>query len=884
MIPGTVSERLAGALADRYTIERELGAGGMATVYLARDLKHDRQVALKVLRQELTAALGAERFHREIQIAAKLQHPNILPLLDSGEAAGLLYYTMPYVDGQSLRERLAREGALPVPDAVRIVRDVVDALTEAHAHGVVHRDIKPENIMLRGRHALVADFGVAKAVSEATGRQTLTTAGVALGTPAYMAPEQASADPHLDHRVDIYAVGAVAYELLTGRPVFMGTTPQMVLSAHVTDAPQPITKFREAVPRALEALVLRCLAKQPADRWQSAEELLAQLEALATPSGGTTPTDTAPIQAAAARRRRLVAGTLIGVVVVIAAVATVSVRSGRSPRHVSVTLGERTQLTFSGNVLAPQITEDGKQLAYFTRTCTPEDCTYALEVQDVGSAAAHAVLDRLTTAWWIHWSPDRRNLLAWGTVRGRLGVYLVSSLGGTPRFVVSEPWVDFLAGGDSLLVGDFLTEADTLFWLRVQGLDGATRDSIPVKVREAARAATGFVVPGTRWIGAMVAQKNNFLIQIQDRRGRVADRLLTKCFYAGAISHDAVWMGCLVPGSLEGGVQPLLVIRIGIDSASGRLSPHPDTMFSGRLTAISVTADGASFVADQGTFEHSAWALDLASALRGRFLEPQRVLRSSTPFQASLSPDGTRLLLLRSFPAGAGRTENRISILPATSGAEVPLPTSVPPLAAWWADDDRIEVESQTSHGRRLNLVDVRSDSVVRYLDLADSLIGGSEILPDGWVYIAFTRDRLVTVRHGSSHEERAPIGLREVLQVTTDVAGRIFVVGADAAGGDTVVALEAPMDGSPWRVWARLNAPAGGLVSVAPGGGLRMIVSPTQRTVSIYDVPKPGDVRLLGTIPRPVDALVPNRTWRRVVVETDDYYGDAWMSKVLRP
>jgi len=311
-------DRLKAALADRYAIAREIGAGGMATVYLAHDLKHDRDVALKVLRQELTAALGAERFHREIQIAAKLQHPNILPLHDSGEAGGFLYYVMPFVEGQSLRERLAREGALPVGDAVRILRDVVDALTEAHAHGVVHRDIKPENIMLRGHHALVTDFGVAKAVSEATGRQTLTTAGVALGTPAYMAPEQASADPHLDHRVDIYAVGAVAYELLTGRPVFMGTTPQMVLSAHVTDAPVPITKYREAVPRALEALVMRCLAKQPADRWQSAEELLPQLEALATPSGGITPTETAPVQAVAGRRRTLVGGVVAAVVVLIA--------------------------------------------------------------------------------------------------------------------------------------------------------------------------------------------------------------------------------------------------------------------------------------------------------------------------------------------------------------------------------------------------------------------------------------------------------------------------------------------------------------------------------------------------------------------------------------
>src|SRR5437764_13339113 len=212
-----LSERVRTSLAGHYAIERELGRGGMATVYLAEDVKHHRKVAVKVLRPELAATLGEDRFFREIEVAAQLQHPHILPLLDSGQAEGFLYYVMPYVEGESLRERLAQHGELPVHDAVRILSEVVDALAHAHQHGVVHRDIKPDNILLSGRHALVMHFGVANAVSEATGRQTLTTAGVALGTPAYMAPEQAAADPHLDHRVDIYAVGVLAYELLTDR-------------------------------------------------------------------------------------------------------------------------------------------------------------------------------------------------------------------------------------------------------------------------------------------------------------------------------------------------------------------------------------------------------------------------------------------------------------------------------------------------------------------------------------------------------------------------------------------------------------------------------------------------------------------------------------------
>jgi eukaryotic-like serine/threonine-protein kinase len=294
----TDTGRLSAALAGRYVIEREIGQGGMATVYLAQDVKHHRKVALKVLRPELAATLGVERFLREIEVAANLQHPHILPLFDSGEAEGFLFYVMPYIEGESLRAKLARGGELPVPESAKILRDVVDALSYAHQHGVVHRDIKPDNVLLSGRHALVTDFGVAKAVSEATGRQALTTAGVALGTPMYMAPEQAVADPHVDFRADLYAVGVMAYEMLTGHPPFAGPSAQAILAAHVTEPATPITTIRQSVPAPLGQLVMQCLEKRPADRPGSAEVLLPQLEALATPSGGITPTSTAPLTAA----------------------------------------------------------------------------------------------------------------------------------------------------------------------------------------------------------------------------------------------------------------------------------------------------------------------------------------------------------------------------------------------------------------------------------------------------------------------------------------------------------------------------------------------------------------------------------------------------------
>ena len=428
-------DRLAKALADRYRIEREIGSGGMATVYLAQDIKHDRQVAIKVLRPDLAVSLGHERFHREVRIAAQLQHPNILPLLDSGAVDDLLYYVMPYVEGQSLREKLDKEGELPVGDALRILRDVVDALTEAHTHGVVHRDIKPENILLRGRHALVADFGVAKAVSEATGRAQFTTAGIALGTPAYMAPEQATADPHVDHRVDIYAVGAVAYELLTGRTVFLGSSPQRVLAAHVAEQPDPVRKHRDTVPVALEALVMRCLEKKAADRWQSAEELHSALVALLTPSGGMTPTSTVPIQAAGLSSARPIAiAAILATVVTLIGMGLWSWLGSRvSP---VLELGQMAQLTFEpGLEIDPALSPDGQWLAY---VAGPFGNMHVHLRQVSGGRAVDLTAGLPGDHRWPKWSPDGTEIM----FQANGSIYQIPALGGVPprRIVDSSAW------------------------------------------------------------------------------------------------------------------------------------------------------------------------------------------------------------------------------------------------------------------------------------------------------------------------------------------------------------------------------------------------------------------------------------------------------------
>ncbi len=282
---------LPDVLGDRYRIERELGRGGMARVYLAQDLKHGRSVAVKVIRPDLAASLGRERFLREIGIAARLRHPNIVPLYDSGDAQGVLFFVMPYESGQSLRERLDRSKPLPAAEYVSVLRDVARALAYAHSQGVVHRDVKPDNVMLSGGAAVVTDFGIAKAVSIAQGvsgnTTTLTQAGGGVGTPTYMAPEQAIGDPSTDHRADLYAFGCVAYELISGAPPFHELSPHQLVTAHVATLPTPLKSVQPDVPEAIARMVMWCLEKDPADRPQSAQDLLDAFDVSGT--GSTMP-------------------------------------------------------------------------------------------------------------------------------------------------------------------------------------------------------------------------------------------------------------------------------------------------------------------------------------------------------------------------------------------------------------------------------------------------------------------------------------------------------------------------------------------------------------------------------------------------------------------
>ena len=429
-------DRLTTALADRYRLDHQLGQGGMATVYLAHDLRHDRQVAVKVLRPELAAVIGAERFLAEIKVTAHLQHPHILPLFDSGASDGFLFYVMPYVEGETLRDRLDRDRQLPIEEVVRLASGVAEALDYAHRHGVVHRDIKPENILVHEGQPLIADFGIALALTQANGSR-LTETGLSLGTPHYMSPEQATGDRQIDGRSDIYALGAVAYELLAGEPPHDGPSAQAVIAKIVTEEPRRLRLLRASVPPHVEATIHKALAKLPADRFATAGEFGEAIKhpglvALLEGGGADTRRRFMPLAAAFIG---------LGLVAGLAGGFTVWNRVERIPPlsrfEISVPLRggpfQLTALSPDGSALLYVGVRDGRQALYLRRlgelAATPipategasnpvfsPDGTHLLFTRDGAvfhqdlSGGASIPLDSVNATAWIRWADDGRIL------------------------------------------------------------------------------------------------------------------------------------------------------------------------------------------------------------------------------------------------------------------------------------------------------------------------------------------------------------------------------------------------------------------------------------------------------------------------------------------
>jgi eukaryotic-like serine/threonine-protein kinase len=419
------------ALHDRYRIERELGRGGMATVYLAEDLKHHREVAIKVLEADLATSLGPERFLKEIELTAGLQHPHIVPLFDSGSADGALYYVMPYVEGESLRAKLDREKQLSMDEAMRIATEAADALDYAHRHGVVHRDIKPDNILLHDGHALVADFGISIALEQA-GAQRLTATGVSLGTPQYMSPEQLSGDRAVDARTDIFSLGAVTYEMLGGFSPHAAPTAAATAARVLVDTPTRLTMLRPSVPANVERAVMRALAKAPADRFASAADFAAALHGADEAAARTRATSHVA--------RWIALGLVLAVVVPAAALLFSRSRAGAAP----ISTGRVTHLTRDpGLELDPALSPDGKSIAY---AAGPAGDMRIYVRQLAGGHAVQVAASLVDNQRWPQWSPDGTKLVfqvghaereADSTMPPN-ALYVVPALGGVPRKLFSD--------------------------------------------------------------------------------------------------------------------------------------------------------------------------------------------------------------------------------------------------------------------------------------------------------------------------------------------------------------------------------------------------------------------------------------------------------------
>ena len=639
-------ERLGIALSDRYRVERELGSGGMATVYLAHDLRHDRDVAVKVLHPDLGAALGGERFLSEIRTTARLQHPHILPLLDSGTADALLYYVMPYVRGETLRTRLDRERQLPLDDALRIAREVADALAHAHGLGVIHRDIKPENILLQGGHALVADFGIALAVQQAGG-QRMTQTGLSLGTPHYMSPEQAMGEKTIDARSDIYALGAVTYEMLVGEPPFTGPTVQTIVAKVLTERPTAPRALRDTVPAGVEAAVLTALAKLPADRFATAEKFA---DALARP-------DTAPVGVPDAAALPAPAGTSASRIAIVglgaAAALAIAVGAwwlGRRSATAEPSWSAFSQLTdASGVETSPSISPDGESFAYASNA----KGTWDIVVQRVGGRNPVVVAgDSTINEVWPAYSPDGKQIAY--SLRGG-GLFVVGATGeSTRRLTPFGSYPSWSPDGRRIVFSseEVDTPYNTLGAGRLWIVDASGGEPSEIALNLDSRDFGGYQ-PSWSPSGARIAYWVNVSGQRDLETISVAGRDRVKVTNDAALDWAPVWSPdgkFLYFASDRGGAMGLW--RIAVDEQSGQARGSPQPVASGvdvDMDLPHLSRDGSTLIfrAQRESVNPAAVAFDPAAARIGATTLLQQ--RSGILVPTDVSPDG-RLLALVNVP------------------------------------------------------------------------------------------------------------------------------------------------------------------------------------------------------------------------------------------
>jgi serine/threonine-protein kinase len=716
----TLLSTLQAALGTQYTLERELGRGGMATVFLARDVRHRRAVAVKVLKPELSAVLGPERFLREIELTASLQHPHILPLFDSGAEGGLLYYVMPYVDGETLRERLTRERQLPVEDAVRLAREVASALSYAHGRGVIHRDVKPENVLLQGGHALVADFGIALAVQQAGGAR-MTQTGMSLGTPQYMPPEQATGEKGIDARADVYALGAVLYEMLAGEPPFTGLSAQAIVAKMLTEETTPLTLRRRSVPAHVDAAVRTALEKLPADRFESAA---AFASALATPSlaepaasrGNRTRTTRGAIAQARLSSPRTMTLLIGGTLIVGAALGWLGGWTrGRAAGALTQTASERGTARFLIEVDSGSLGPNGTALSPDGRTII-----YAREGLD-GTRLYARQLDELVarplagTENGQHpfFSPNGEWIAFYsnGAIRK-----LRLAAGGTPVLVTEVAGAVSLGGG-------YWTEDDAIVYATIPAgalyrvrANGGTPSRVAV-TDTTRRVFFPQPLPGTRAI--LVTTRGD---DYTSSRVGVLDLSTGELreFASGAGPRYAA--GYVIYAGAAGGL-----FRQRFDL------PHlaPSGIADEIANDLDVTSDEAAFAASRGgtLVYHSSrggWALTLTDRI-GRSL---RVMPSLRPWSPRFDRDGRRVAYGAVAP---GRQTSEVWITELTSGAPQRVTTdgndSGDP--QWSPDAKRIAYFTNAPGGKDL-VVQALDSSVARVLTSRPGTQWTSDWIRDG--------------------------------------------------------------------------------------------------------------------------------------------------------
>ena len=848
--------RLQAALGDRYTVERVLGQGGMATVYLARDTKHDREVAIKVLRPEVSAMLGRERFLNEVRLTARLHHPHILTLIDSGETDGLLWYVVPFIRGESLRQRLVRERHLRITDAIAISKQIAGALDYAHGRGVIHRDIKPENILLHEGEALLADFGIALAVKEAGGTR-LTETGMSLGTPSYMSPEQATGERSLDLRSDVYALGAVLYEMLAAEPPHTGATAQAVVAKLMTERPTPLRILRDAVPPEVEAAVSKALAKIPADRFASAGEFADALT-------------TAPVVPKG--RRRWPRSATIGLTgVALLALASLAVFRSRG----SVP-GTPVKLTDSGDLTAAALSSDGTRLAKSVRECTSEGrCSFALAWQDLGGAGELRVVDRLGSVRTIEWSPDARQLVFQGSdSAGRYGAFRVAALGGALQYLGCCN-AAFLTTSDTLLMTTL--EPSRRWVLRVvTPADGVVLDSLVLGGREGGRVRPA---PNGKLIVNLVSVGDGTRLVSLDRGWRPLDSIAIRRRYEGVPVWDPDGDAVYLQNATEPGT-PARLDRVPVSSRGTFGRPTPVAGLGVlRFRSFALVGPSRTLLYVEGGEETAIEALTRDSPASVDFRS--RLLRRSTgDLGGILSRDGRHVTVF-SKPVGASRTQ--LAILPFESGSATPVPVGGGEVVdvGWAWNSSRLFYTTADSAGKvTLYAFDLESGRA-RTVGRGPPRAGWDVIRDDMLAYVDDSAGAVVLVDTNGVERRRFadPDRTEGGGHVEAFSDGRSLISTRWNAAVDTVLFTKIDMGtGRRQRIGA-LPAEELGWVFLESDGALQVAVLETRGTLSLYRVRQAARPVRLATYPAEGSVYYTfARDGRRAIKVELRPRGDAWM------